>query len=337
MKLITFAFLLLLCVGVSIPTWGQSTVVMETLTVTAGSVSTDSQTEMDYNTGLWYCAGADAFLSVNGSISQSGTGYGGSANYQVGGQVYYICNGNHSSNTASFTMNASTAANTNYELQTNHWLYPAWYEEDCVDGVCNFAYWIDEYGYSTLSAKQFSGSGTVTAPGTYTESQSDSYYIASTYLYATSSTHVSVLKDNVGYPAVCGTGPAVWVRQTQVQLVTGSDLPITTNQAVAESFSSLTSNTCTPNYGQPSPSACAATSSGVFLDTQAVAGNPNNSSGFCVSETPAGCGYSLTSTWAACGSGLTNNVWTSPRIVHNNGNTMNGNASGFAQGTQLYP
>lgn len=163
------------------------------------------------------------------------------------------------------------------------------------------------------------------------------YYIASTYLYATSSTHVSVLKDSTGYPAACGTGPAVWVRQTQVQLVTGSDVPITTSQPVAESFSGMTSNTCTPNYGQPVPSACAATSSGVFLDTQSVAGIPNNPSGFCVSETPAGCGFSLTSTWAACGSGLANNIWTSPRVVHNNSNTMNGNTTGFPTGTQLYP
>jgi hypothetical protein len=332
MKAHTAASVLLLILSATVPCWSAATTVMETLTVTATAVSTDSLTEMDYNTGLWYCAGANAFLWVNGSVSQSGIGYGGTA-YDDG----YICSGNNSNNNAEYTMSASTAASTNYELQTNHWLYPAWYEAEYVDGEWEFLYYIDEYGYSTLTAQNFAGSGTVTAPGTDTQSQSDGYYIASTYLYATSSTHVSVLYDNQGPPSACPT-TGVWVRQMVLQLVNGSNTALTTNPSIVETYSGMTTNTC--GNGSPIPSPCAATANvngftgnSQFMDTMSVSQN------FCGSgiSQNSGCGYSQTSTWALCGSGLTNNIWTSPRTTLSNGVTVNSNSTTFPTGTQLYP
>ena len=323
------AGLLLIVLGCTCrPVVAASTYVMEYMTITAGSVATDSETEMDYNTEQNYCAIADGYLIVNGSITKQGSASAGTSVYD--GRD--ICGGTVGS-TASLSMLVGTVPNASYEMQTNHWLEAAYFYGVCdpYPTNCDIYYYEDPYGYSTLTAQNFAGLGTVNAPGTAAYPDDLSYYIASTYLYGTSSTHVSVLSDQQGPSASCpATG--VQIRLTKVQLVTGSNQPITSNLPVGETYLNLTSNTC--GNGSPVPSSCAATENGgQFEDTMSVSGN------FCGSgiSRSSGCGFSLTSIWSACRSGLTNNVWTSPRTTLSNKVTMNGNSTQFATGTQLYP
>jgi hypothetical protein len=327
------AGLFLIVLGFSCrPGFAASTYVMEYMTITASSVGTDSETEMDYNTEQSYCAVADGYLIVNGSIIKQGSASAGTSVYDGAD----ICGGTVGS-TASLSMLVAAVPNTAYEMQTNHWLLAAYFYGVCdpYPTNCDIYYYDDPYGYSKLTAQNFAGLGTVNAPGTAEYPDDYSYSIASTYLYGTSSTHVSVVSDQVGVPAACNGGPGVFIRQTELQLVTGSNVPITTSIPVGETLTNVTTNTCS-NGGVPVAGPCAAAAGGQFQDFQAVRGNPANPSSFCVSE-PAGCGFTLTSIWSACGIGLTNNIWTSPRVVHSNGITMNGSSTKFPVGTQLYP
>jgi hypothetical protein len=329
----TVGILLMLAGCTCRPVVAASTYVMEYMTITASSVATDSETEMDYNTEQNYCAIADGYLIVNGSITKQGSATAGFSD----DDGVEICSPDGQS-TASLSMLAAVVPNASYEMQTNHFVFAAYFYGYCdpYPTNCDVYYYDDPYGYSTLTAKNFLGLGTVNAPGTAEDADSASYYIASTYLYGTSSTHVSVVFDNVGKPAVCGTKPGVITRQSGLQLVTGSGVPITTDIPVGETITNQTTNTC-QGGGQVTPDPCAATSSGYFQDFSAVLGNPANPSSFCVTTTPAVCGLSLTSVWSACGSGLTNNIWTSQRSIMSNGITYSGNSTGFPPGTPLYP
>lgn len=82
----------------------QNVVAESAITLTSGTITTYSLTEMDYSTSLYYDAEADAFLWQSGSVIQS--------QYFTG------------SPDASGSLYAAAIAGDAYEIQTNHWVAP---------------------------------------------------------------------------------------------------------------------------------------------------------------------------------------------------------------------
>jgi len=142
--------------------------------------------------------------------------------------------------------------------------------------------------------------------------------------------HVKLLVDNLGFPSACpSTG--IYVRQMQMQVVDVNGTAVTNIYSIAESYQSLTTNTC--GNGQPVATSCRVEDSGgKFLDTMSVSDNLCNSG---ISQS-SGCGYSLTSIWAVCSNGLTNTLWNSPRVTHSNSDSVNGSTSQYSVGTQFH-
>ncbi len=181
---------LLLAAAVASPARAYTTYVLESLTITSSTVSTFSETEMDYSTSQYYCAEADGFLRVNGSIVQSGYAIGG---YASGNPS---CAGG-TSTTASLSLSAATELSATCEMQTNHWVIAAF--EYVVGGQVQ--YYLDQYGYSNVSPQNFTGQGTVYATGSVIDdTQSGKYYIASTYLSQTTYPP-NITGVDSGYPA----------------------------------------------------------------------------------------------------------------------------------------
>jgi hypothetical protein len=142
--------------------------------------------------------------------------------------------------------------------------------------------------------------------------------------------HVKLLVDNLGFPSACPT-TGIYVRQMKMQVVDVNGTAVTNIYSIAESYQSLTTNTC--GNGQPVATSCRVEDSGgQFLDTMSVSDNLCNSG---ISQS-SGCGYSLTSIWAVCSNGLTNTLWTSPRITHSNSDSVNGSTSQYAVGTEFH-
>lgn len=153
--------------------------------------------------------------------------------------------------------------------------------------------------------------------------------------------HVKVVLDQAGFPAACpSTG--VYVRQMVMQVVDSLDVAQTNNPSIKETYNPLHPvNSC--GTGSPVAPSCAATGPGgpfpcpscgpgQFLDTMAVT---QNLCGSGVSQS-SGCGFSHTSTWPACSTSGTNTLWTSPRVTHSNGITVNGNSTTFSPGTDIH-
>jgi hypothetical protein len=144
--------------------------------------------------------------------------------------------------------------------------------------------------------------------------------------------HVTVVIDQEGYPAACpSTG--IYLRQMEMQVVDAYNNHLALDTYIQETFSNMTTNTC--GNGQPIPASCDITGNGgvgYFIDTMSVSGNLCGSG---ISQS-SGCGFSLTSTWKSCSFDGSNTLWTSPRVTHSNGVTVNGSSSVYTPGTQFH-
>lgn len=105
----TAAGLMLLIILCWTPAKAQSAYVYEDLTITPGTVATESITDMPYSTAEYYCASAYGYLWINNSSYTSlGSAFAGPG---CGGGVE-----------ADLTATADTEIGVSYELQTNHYL-----------------------------------------------------------------------------------------------------------------------------------------------------------------------------------------------------------------------
>ena len=155
--------------------------------------------------------------------------------------------------------------------------------------------------------------------------------------------HVKVVSDNQLYPACPpgSIGPAVYVRQIQLQLVDVNNGNVTVNYSNQESFPAMGYNTC--GNGSPNPAPCAPTgpaacqtcANGQYNDTLSVASGGPAGNNFCNSgvNPASGCGFSATSNWGMCSNGLNNSIWTDPRKVLSNQIWIENQAAAWPAGT----
>jgi hypothetical protein len=150
--------------------------------------------------------------------------------------------------------------------------------------------------------------------------------------------HVVVVVDQEGFAAQCPAGTTgLWLRQMLMQVVDVSNIPLTWAPSIGEAYNpTAPANSC-PGHVSPIPTSCRTTglpctscTISQFLDSMTVSA--------CSSTiTPgSGCGFTLTSVWSACASSGTNTIWTSTRVTHSNGVSVNGQASVFPPGTIMH-
>ncbi len=147
-------------------------------------VDSYSLTELDYNASVWYDARADGFLSRGGSIVSSRT-------YAYGNP--YV----------NFYLSTPLVYNTNFQIQTNHWIR-AYYEVYVTEyGGYRYA---DPYGFSMISTGNYGGSAGIEPTYQYSYITSQDIYVGATYVGFSSPSPVINGIDVIGTPTRGSSG-----------------------------------------------------------------------------------------------------------------------------------